>query len=95
MSTATDTDVSVMVGPIEAPPCESSEHDSTPNHGGAATHYARVCCPFCGGGGIRAYCGPFVAFLSQTNYIRHEICGALSKATEAITILGPITEYLQ
>ena len=89
MSTALDIDLALMVGEMEAVPCESLGHGNESDaHEGHATHYARITCPFCDVNKIKAYCAPFVAYVTSGGLIRCSNC----RGTHAghTTILGPV-----
>lgn len=89
MSTALDLDLAALVGELEDVPCESLTHATHPEHGGAATHYARVHCPECSYSDLKAYCGPFVEFIKNDGPIRC-FCERLLPASRIFTILGPV-----
>jgi ferredoxin len=94
MSTQTDTNLDLLVGPIEAPPCTHSQHDSDPEfHSGEATHYVKFSCPGCGSSSLDPRCVRFVAHLASGGSLRCRGCETICP-TEFITILGPISGYL-
>jgi hypothetical protein len=93
MSTAVDIDVAALVGEMEAPACESLGHGHNPEsdvHDGEATHYVRVQCPACDWNTVKAYCGPFVAYIVHVGRIRCARCAACYNTQGLWTILGPV-----
>lgn len=93
MSTALDLDLATLVGELEDVPCESVSHSKAifaHLHGGPATHYARITCEYCHMNEIRAYCGPFVAYLLCPESGVVCDCGVDKPAVESIRILGPV-----
>ena len=89
MTTALDIDLSLLVGELDAPPCESGSHTET-HPDTPASHYARVTCEGCQLNTIKTYCAHMVA-LVQMNRTTQCDCGNITPALECITILGPIT----
>jgi hypothetical protein len=88
MSTALDIDIAAMVGEMEAVPCESLGHGNEDMHEGHATHYARITCPFCDVNKIKAYCAPFITYVTGGGLVRCSDCGAGHAGHT--TILGPV-----
>jgi hypothetical protein len=94
MSTALDIDLELMVGEMEYVPCESLGHGNENMHEGHATHYARITCPFCDVNKIKAYCAPFITYVTGGGLVRCSDCGAGHAGhtghTGHTTILGPV-----
>lgn len=91
MSTQQDTDIAALVGEMEDVPCESLGHgNETDAHEGNATHYARITCPSCDVNKIKAYCAPFVAYVTGDGFIRCSDCGGIHAGHT--TILGPVNK---
>lgn len=94
MSTETSVDIAALVGEMEAPACEHSQHgmkraDHTDE---AASHYLRFNCPECGyATDVYAACPGFVAMVAGNDLGRCPGCGVATPASECITILGPVT----
>ena len=88
MTTALDIDLSLLVGELDAPACESQSHDG--HHADLpASHYARATCSKCLMNTIKTYCPTMVA-LVQMNFRLYCECGDAAPANECVTILGPI-----
>ena len=90
MSTALDLDIALLVGEMEAPPCESVSHrpDNT-RHDGPASHYAKVWCDKCGDSCVKAYCQKFVDHIVADGLVLCS-CGNLTPASQQVAILGPV-----
>lgn len=87
----TSCDLELMVGEMEAPPCESLDHTTAKHvHGdGPATHYARVQCPSCDFNAVKSYCAEFARAVSGPVLVICT-CGATHKSADIITILGSV-----
>lgn len=93
MSTELDLDISVLVGEMEAPACESIGHEEQPHFhdDGPATHYARIRCTDCGLDTVKAYCATFTTVISSDYGVAMcFVCHAPQSQTSHFTILGPV-----
>lgn len=93
MSTAVDIDVAALVGEMDAVPCESAGHRTDIDaHDGDASHYAHIYCPMCGWTVVKAYCAPFINYISSGGRIRCSQCAMSYSPDGQITILGPVAK---
>lgn len=74
---------------VEEQTCESVSHNTHKEHGGLATHYARINCPKCGYAAVKAYCQPFAAYINTDGLIQCQ-CARNFDAHEIITAVIPI-----
>ena len=82
-------DLEVLVGEIDAPPCESVGHDTERVHtDGPATHYVRVFCSHISM--VKPYCQGFIDFLNRDGIVLFPDCGESIHASECAIILAPI-----
>lgn len=95
MDTVTELDISVLVGEMEAPKCEHSQHqEKHPDE--PATHYIQPFHPCCGAEPGRVYtaCQYFVDYVRLgAARIQCSVCRAKGDAWEMCHILGPIENY--
>lgn len=94
MSTSTDLDIdlALLVGEMEAPPCEHSQHGKKESHDeGPATYYLRSNCVCdAGEGTLYAACQGFVNHVLTGYPGRCTTCGNRAPINEMVIILGPI-----
>lgn len=92
MSTQTETDIAALVGEIEAPACEHSQHGAAPVHDdGPATHYVKSE-HVCAGSNLGVYpaCAKFVSVILAGGKGYCQECGTTGTLAEFLTILGPV-----
>lgn len=94
MSTALDTDLTVLVGELEQVPCELPQHGAHPIHSdGPASHYVRARCPLCNDDtGVIAACKGFIAAVLANLPGRCRHCSAEHLALDIVTVLGPVSQ---
>jgi len=87
-----DVDLELLVGAIEAPPCEHSQHQTKPGaHGGeAASHYVQGFCVCAGWSDAYAACRKFVTYIQKGDMNRCPDCGYMAPRNTVFKVLGPI-----
>jgi len=86
-----DLDLGLLVGGMEAPTCEHSQHEVGQNHRDEpATHYARGHCECYGVTEIYAICPAFVAFIGRSETIRCAHCKIITLSDRMYEIVSPI-----
>lgn len=86
-----DIDLALMVGPMNALPCEHFQHAIRPTHSGSATHYVIGRHEECGySGQVEAVCEPYVLMVRQDIEMFCRNCHADVWASDVLTILGPV-----
>jgi len=94
MSTEVSVDIAALVGEMEAPPCEHSQHASYPrlHDAGPATHYVRGIHPCREASDAYAACGKLVRAIRANNALYCGICGDLTTTREMFEVLGPVNK---
>lgn len=95
MTTATDIDVSALVGEMEAVPCEHHAHTREPafHTDEPASHYVQAHCKSCGHvSDVKAMCPGFVATVRANVPVRCARCRVIAHGVESTTILGPVNQ---
>lgn len=93
MSTALDIDLELMVGEMEAVPCEHSTHQSDKyiHDNGPATHYVMAGCPACRDPkDVYAACQRLIGAILSLPEFYCPRCFTTAPPSAFITILGPV-----
>lgn len=87
-----DLDLATLVGEMEAPPCEHSQHQTNHRaHGDeAASHYIQGFCVCKGWSDAYAACPKFVAHVQTGGLNRCPDCGYYAPRNTMFKVLGPI-----
>jgi hypothetical protein len=93
MSADLDLDLVLLVGEMEAPPCEHSQHGipGLAHNDGPATHYIMSSCDFCDWApATRSVCSAYVSLVLANGPMHCTGCGRPGSAADFITVLGPV-----
>jgi hypothetical protein len=93
MSTELDTDIAALVGELEAPACEHSQHGESQFHSDEpASHYVQSHCQGCTAMRVYPACPRFVTALMAVPFFQCMGCGTLGPTPDFFTILGPVNK---
>jgi hypothetical protein len=96
--TELDLDLAAMVGEMEAPPCEHSQHEARigkSHNDEPATHYARGHCECFGTTEIYAICPGFAAWIPSGVPIRCAKCKTHTYSDLMYEIVAPINSTIR
>ena len=93
MSTELDLDIATLVGEMEAPACDHSQHGNHEYHSDEpASHYVRSHCPGCTEyNRVYPACPRFVETLTSHEFFQCSNCGEVGLLPEFITVLGRVS----